>query len=293
MLPKKVLVVGLLKADSGKTIFSQGLITALKDRDINIVPFKPLSGHNLYYQFDTFQNNVRSQRISSQDIGKLIASAQTPLPIELLNPVDRLFVPLDFDKYLKAPRQYFNHMEKVDTLLLQRMSFLRDKTSFHFEHIYLIHKPAINEVLWTPHWIEEILKGADQVLEMEDLYQLVVYHAKHFEAVTTRALNAIAERAELILIESINDVACPAPCATNADIVVAIVPGWALFYRSTDFFHTLNLQHQLKGEQQPIFMEDLCPVLDPQWKIRLNFRTQPGEIGPEFEQISEYIVAKC
>jgi len=112
MIPKKVLVVGLLKADSGKTFFSQGLITALQDRDINIVPFKPLSGHNLYYQFDTFQNNVRSQRISSRDIGKLIATAQTQLPIELLNPVDRLFVPLDFEKYLKTPRQYFNHMRR-------------------------------------------------------------------------------------------------------------------------------------------------------------------------------------
>ncbi|MFQ6124489.1 MAG: hypothetical protein ACE5R6_07800 [Candidatus Heimdallarchaeota archaeon] len=292
MLPKKVLIVGLLKADSGKTTFSRGLICALKERNINIIPFKPVSGHNFYFQFDTLQENVRNQCLFSHDIDTLIASAQTQLPVELLNPVDRLLVPLDFEKYIQFPRQYFTHIEKVDTLLLQRMSFLRDRNRLQLDNVYLINKPATDKVLWTPQLIEEILKGADQVIEMEDLYQLVTYHAKYFEEITTTAFNAVGERAELILIESLNDVACPARCATSADIIIAVVPGWALFYSPKDFFRTLNLQQQLKGEQRPILMEDLCPVIDPVWKIRLNFRTQREKIGPEFEHIAEYIVSR-
>ncbi|MFQ5819373.1 MAG: hypothetical protein ACE5I5_05255 [Candidatus Heimdallarchaeota archaeon] len=293
MVAKKVLVVGLLKVDSGKTTFSRCLITTLKERGLGIVPFKPLSGHNFYYQWAMTLKNVRKKRLFCHDIDKLAAAAQIQLPIELLNPVDRLLVPLDFEKYLRFPRRFFNHAEKIDALLLQRISFVRNCRSLQLENVYLSNKSATSRVLWDPQGIKEILKGADKVLEMEGLHQLVIYHTQHFEEATTAALKALEDQAKWILIESLNDIACPAPCAASADIVVAIVPGLALCYSPKDFFRTLNLQRQLKGKQRPIFMKELCPVIDPLWKIRLNFRTQTDKVGPEFEQISDYIVSSC
>jgi predicted P-loop ATPase/GTPase len=91
--PTKILVVGLQTHDAGKTTLCKALIHGSKAFDVNLVPFKPHSGIGYWSQFNAFQDSLLRGVLLSSDIMELEDAAHYGLPLELLNPVNRLSSP--------------------------------------------------------------------------------------------------------------------------------------------------------------------------------------------------------
>ena len=93
-MSKKILVVGLQPHDAGKTTLCKALIYGFKEAGVTLVPFKPHSGISYWTQFDAFQRSLRRSTLLSSDIMELEAAAESQIPLEVLNPVNRLSSPI-------------------------------------------------------------------------------------------------------------------------------------------------------------------------------------------------------
>jgi len=88
------LVVGFRLVDAGKTTLCKALIHGFKKAGVTLVPFKPHSGISYWSQFDTFQRSLTMSALVSNDIIELEAAAESRIPLEVLNPVNRLSGPV-------------------------------------------------------------------------------------------------------------------------------------------------------------------------------------------------------
>jgi len=88
------LVVGLQTYDAGKTTLCEALIHGFRKAGVTLVPFKPHSGTSYWSQFDAFQRSLAKSTLLSGDIMKLEAAAESQIPLEMLNPVNRLSGPV-------------------------------------------------------------------------------------------------------------------------------------------------------------------------------------------------------
>ena len=93
-MSKRILVVGLQPNDSGKTTLCKALIHGFKETGVTLVPFKPHSGIGYWSQFNVFQRNLLNGSMLPSDIMDLEAAAQSQIPLEVLNPVNRLSHPV-------------------------------------------------------------------------------------------------------------------------------------------------------------------------------------------------------
>jgi predicted P-loop ATPase/GTPase len=103
---RRVLVVGLQPHSAGKATLCKALIYGFKDRGFDLVPFKPHSGISYWSQFDTFQESLMRGSLLSSDIIELEEAAKSNLPLDILNPVNRLSGPI-LDRGMPEERLVF------------------------------------------------------------------------------------------------------------------------------------------------------------------------------------------
>ncbi|KYH36368.1 MAG: hypothetical protein AYL28_006670, partial [Candidatus Bathyarchaeota archaeon B23] len=101
---RAILIFGLLTQDSGKTVVASALCRGLHKRGLRVAPFKPRSGHNLWYQYDAYERCRFEGSLYCEDILKLREASRCGLPPELLNPIDALLAPLDAEGFLEEGR---------------------------------------------------------------------------------------------------------------------------------------------------------------------------------------------
>lgn len=97
---KKILVFSLFETSPGRTVVSATLSRGIRNEGLRVAPFKPRSGHNLWYQHDSYDTCKKRESLFCEDIIKLRKAAKCNLPYEVLNPVDALMAPMDAGIYL-------------------------------------------------------------------------------------------------------------------------------------------------------------------------------------------------
>jgi predicted P-loop ATPase/GTPase len=105
-MSRKILVVGLQAYDAGKTTLCRALIHGFKKVGVTLVHFKSHSGIGYWSQFDAFQQGLAKSTLLSSDIMELEAAAQPQMPLEVLNPVNRLSGPV-LDRGLPEEKMMF------------------------------------------------------------------------------------------------------------------------------------------------------------------------------------------
>ena len=118
-MSKRILVLRLQPNDSGKTTLCKALIYGFKATGVGLVPFKPHSGIGYWSQFDTFQTNLATGRLLSRDIMDLEAAADSKIPLEVLNPVNRHHIAHGESVTITMGdmRNYYNSAKKVIGLI--------------------------------------------------------------------------------------------------------------------------------------------------------------------------------
>lgn len=261
---KSVYLFGFFPDSPGKTVVSTALCRGLLNRGFNIAPFKPRSGHNLWYQYDAFTKCKKEARLFCEDIIKLKEASRCRLPYELLNPIDALMAPLDVGTFLKENYIRWMYLKEANTfshLLVERYtSWEEGKT----ESVICVNKVNLsNGALSDREYIRALLEKADEVVALKD----VAEWASVFRRLETRSIStcskSIEEDYEFLVVEGFNDAVCPSP-ELRYDAVVGVGPGVAVLYDAGDFERTIRVKSMIGGDPMELRSKDIVEFIKPE-----------------------------
>jgi len=256
---KRILVVGLQPHDAGKTTLSKALIHGFKQAGVTLVPFKPHSGIGYWSQFDVFQRNLANGTLLSSDIMSLEAAAQSQIPLEVLNPVNRLSWPvpnpgmaeeeLSFQEFIA---QRFTHHDGIahknvyylnGTLNLSR---LREMQTFYLR----------------------IKRNAEKTHFIRKFEDLVEAYSTNFDKATSSCYARLRDMP--LIVESFNDAACPFNHAEDCDTVLCVASNTVLWFDGRRYFETIESH----GKERPRLQLTVSHVYTPSM-IKARFTVEP------------------
>ncbi len=121
-MTKRVLLVGMNSFDSGKTQFAIQLSKSLSARGQSIEYFKPLSGHNYWYNHEHTRVCLESGILVSKDAMIVREFLKPKSPIELANPVHSLFIPMRLERPLQNMTNTLGLAGASSILAMERFS---------------------------------------------------------------------------------------------------------------------------------------------------------------------------
>jgi predicted P-loop ATPase/GTPase len=262
-MSKMILVVGLQAHDSGKTTLCKALIYGFKNAGISLVPFKPHSGIGYWSQFDVFQRNLASGTLLSSDIMDLEASAQSQIPLEVLNPVNRLSWPV------------LNAGMSEQKLAFQE--FIAERFTHHYG---LAHRSVyyLNGTLNLSRFRDlqtfflRIKRNALKIHFIRKFEDLVQAYSTHFDEATSSCYERLRDMP--LIVESFNDAAYPFNSAEDCDTVLCVASNTVLQFDGRRYFEAIESH----GREKPKLQLTLSQIYDPSL-VEAKFVIQPLTTG--------------
>jgi len=193
-MSRKILVVGLQPHDAGKTTLCKALIHGFKKAGVTLVPFKPHSGISYWSQFDAFQRSLTMSTLISSDIMELEATAQSQIPMEVLNPVNRLSGPV-LDRGIPEEKLVFQEF------MVERFTYhdgLAHKNGYYSNgNVNLAHLRDM-QVFYLG-----IKRNAQKTSFIRRFEDLVEAYSKNFDKATSSCYRHVKNKS--LLVESFND----------------------------------------------------------------------------------------
>ncbi len=264
-----VLVVGLLESDSGKTTASIPLVSAL-----DLVPFKPRSGHNVWLHYDHTRKCVELGIPVSRDVTRLLDAAGEDLPPTLVNPFHRVWTTPDVAKAVESEMSLRYVSSRPDAyVLFDRLG----------DTVRLYGSDA--DLRYLPEEATQMLENCDRIEEHAEEPS-----PKEIYRVIDRAWRKI-RREGPVLVESLNNLAAPWPGVLKEQgVVVAVGPGTALLYDLRDYARAVET---MASGREPVTLSVL-EVLEPIEVVRLpplsrEERTDPRKLEESYEALVEAV----
>lgn len=270
----KILVVGLLRYDSGKTSIARSLVLEAKDRGFNVGVVKPVSGFDAWSQYKYVLKSMEYGKLIGEDLYILHSVADSRNPIEIEGPIVMLLAPPDPSSYSWRISLYIAATTStLDQVVVARITTCRDDVveTHHYmveeniertsrilreRLVELIEKlrprpePIEKNMLEKRLFLEEILEGVDKCVER------------------------VIDSHEITIIESYNDAAAPTQFSAKADVVIAVAPGKIALYPGEKYWKAISLVGEIKnplatttsdvlGLVKPFKTIDTEPLIDP------------------------------
>ena len=256
---KRILVVGLQPHDAGKTTLSKALIHGFKQAGVTLVPFKPHSGIGYWSQFDVFQRNLANGTLLSSDIMSLEAAAQSQIPLEVLNPVNRLSWPvpnpgmaeeeLAFQEFIAQRFTHHDGLAHKNVYYLNgtlNLSRLREMQTFYLR----------------------IKRNAEKTHFIRKFEDLVEAYSTNFDKATSSCYARLRDMP--LIVESFNDAACPFNHAEDCDTVLCVASNTVLWFDGRRYFETIESH----GKERPRVQLTVSHVYTPSM-IKARFTVEP------------------
>jgi len=218
----RVLVVGFLEYDSGKTSLMLSLAKKLKNK--NFMVAKPIAGHSAWHQYETVINSFKLGLLVGEDAYKLASTIGKIDMLHLINPIDLLITPLD-------PLLARGEAEKPLNIALMRT------TEFEGGKISTEHYICYENIRRSPLTLRKILVKLAKKLDAKPLSYAECYDIlmKKSDMIANKALKEIYDNFSLIAVESFNNVAFPCTLALEVDYVLAVSPGKVVIYKGEEY----------------------------------------------------------
>ncbi len=268
-----ILVIGLLRYDAGKTTWVMELIELLKEYGVKVIPFKPVGGHNAWYQYNTIKYSIELGTLVGEDAYKLAKVSGLTNMIEILSPVDVLLAPPDPSLYENDYRRYID-----DSSLLEKQAILARITLPYGEVYTTTHYVIEDNYVKTIKSLRtdlEILKNKiKNVTRTTSQIFLKLLESSTIIAGLSLIQERLEKESDVLIIESFNNVALPIPSAIKADYVFVVAPGKILLYKGDDYRRALAVYGTVPGllayETAPVISLLKNPVLVLDWEPRLQ-----------------------
>ena len=279
-----IVIIGLLEKNSGKTFVAHELgATLQKMTSKKIIPYKPISGSNFWYQADNSKFIIKNKLLLSQDL-RITAERllyQQDIPLTILNPVHSLFFPINIGPLLDGSMK-ISLMDKYsyDKPILIRYSLWNKKTSLE-DRIHVVHKDTP-----LPEPIQPILESSSKVLyysSIEDLTELDRKYSPLAIQTTFDYVNEYITNSSDVLgliIESFNNIVLPKDIIEHATSILLVAPG---FVTKMDLEKFLKA-YQVVGnnyQQSNKFLE----LVHPSKLAKLPFNPQEEDLMKIIEEL--------
>jgi len=266
---KLVYVFGLFPISPGKTVISTALCRGLLREGLKVAPFKPRSGHNLWYQYEAFTECKKGVRLFCEDIVKLKKASGCKLPYEILNPIDALMTPLNAGTFLENNRVREMYIKDSDTflhLLVERYTSWRGDKARTI--LCLNEKNLSEKALTDGDYMRGLKSRYDEVLIVEDLTGWSSVFSSLGPDCTSTCGRRIAEEYEVMVVEGFNDAVCPAP-ELRYDVVIGVAPGVAALYNPYDFQRVIEVKSTMGGDPRGMTAEEIICFVKPEKTFKI------------------------
>ncbi|MFQ6050212.1 MAG: hypothetical protein ACE5K4_00815 [Candidatus Hydrothermarchaeota archaeon] len=237
-----IIILGTEPKDSGKTTIARGIALNLKKKGVNFIVFKPRSGHNYWYHYEHTKKCLKKRLLYSKDAETLVDTINANESIQLINPIHRLWSPLDI---FKAPMK-----NSEDIFVIDRVTISKKTTIFLNQERHLSIIPE--------NLVEKFFSPMDEKVEVRDQFGLEEHIGMYTKAIKS-SHEALRKKYDIIMIEGLQNFVYTSP-VIEPGIVIIAAPNRLLLYDPDDFMDAIELISQIKIAR----VSDLINILKPQ-----------------------------
>ncbi len=237
-----ILITGLLVYDSGKTWITVALARSLASLGYKVALYKPIAGHDMWYQFETV--------LKSLDLGYLVGSDVLTYKrffqyIDILssNPIDVLLAHKDPGK-VKLD-EYFSPYIQLRSIIMARIYRCSNNELRHF-----VFEENLDNVIPTLlPWIEKLKNRLNAVKSsIRDFMMLL--KSPLIEEELNKCLDIVSENKDIVIIESFNDALLPySTLRSYIDKVLLVAPGYIAVLNKESYIRAIDESIKLRGEE--------------------------------------------
>jgi len=279
-MPLTVFIGGLLEFNSGKTTFAKDMIEEFEQNmSMKTVPFKPLSGNNLYYHYDKIKEHVEKYgNFVSLDIVELMKSSSVDVPIVLANPVHRVNTQaLPYHFYKEGSISTFFSKYSSSVSLFQR--FTKHEKESEFSNAFIVNEPIFNNPkCWNDTSLSDpIIKQAKNLKYYKNEHEYYTMNSKFYADATESSFKYLQDKADVIVVESFNNSAHPAWCIRESDMVIIVGPGSFFVFEPDAYFRAID-NFRAIDRNKPSTTEDIIKFATPTEAFPLSIQQDKRKV---------------
>ncbi len=264
----RILLVGANSFDSGKTRLAVGLGKSLKDSGQSVEYFKPVSGHNYWYNHEHTQGCLEVGKLVSKDASHVKKELDLKNDLYLMNPIHSLFVPARIERPLQNLHSSLGLTGASSILVMQRFS---RPVSDDFDTTMIIADSLLEE--------ERVIIGLEEIGQLShntsifpanNLETFQQFEQQHFENHVSQSFTEIEKSADNIIIESFNDAAWPWESLTEVDHVLVVTPGHIFSYDPERFRKATYLYYKGSLPIREVTFSRMADLLKPSNRIEIE-----------------------
>ncbi|RLF05778.1 MAG: hypothetical protein DRK00_03530 [Thermoprotei archaeon] len=227
----RLLIVGYLETDSGKTSLAISLIRALKARRRIVLAAKPIAGHSAWHQYQTVINSRKLRLLVGEDAYRLATEVNMVDKVQLLNPIDVLIAPMD-------PARTGGLVEEPLNIAIMRVTSCgRELKVDHFICEEVVEKtPRL--LAYELREVARSLRPPPKKLSLLEAREVLEREAS---ARADECLALLEKECEDLVIESFNNAAAPTPKSLKADYVLAVTPGRVDLFDGSEYREAVSV----------------------------------------------------
>ncbi len=275
-MAKRVLLVGMNSFDSGKTHVAIRLSKLLAEEGQSVEYFKPLSGHNYWYNHEHTKTCLQNGVLASKDAIAVREVLSPKSPIEIANPVHNLFVPMRLEKPMQNLTNTLGLAGASSILTLERFS--RPDASGIDTTVLVAQKLVEEERLIIKQEEVGMLTRGAGILSVNSLEEVQEFERLNFEKHVTDSFTEVEKSADVVIIEGFNNTVWPWDGLERVDTVLLISPGHIFTYDPERFRKAAYLMIRGGRPIREVTFGRISDLLKPMYR---------GEIRPETEITTE------
>ncbi|MCE4623330.1 MAG: hypothetical protein F7B11_01095 [Caldisphaeraceae archaeon] len=282
----KVLIIGLLEENSGKTTIASSLTSYLNSEGFDAVAFKPIGATEVWLSPFVLKESKKRKMVVTGDSLLLHRASSEKEPINMINPFGGLLVPLILEKFatLNSFKAYQSSVSS--RLALSRLTLCRGEV----KNLHLINENPLRRTTKNIEYeIYETTTYVENPVKVDENYLVELLSGGATNEIDT-CLNYLEERHEIIVIESNSDVASPTRRCLESDAVILASPGFAMIIDGNRFRKAVEFLTS-NGKPWVIKSGEVVPLTKHVFSAELPLLYDQMEGYPKesLDQIIEYI----
>jgi predicted P-loop ATPase/GTPase len=200
----------------------------LAEESQSVEYFKPLSGHNYWYNHEHTKTCLQNGVLASKDAMEAREVLGPKSPIELANPVHNLFVPMRLEKPFQNLTNTLGLAGASSVLTLERFS--RPDAS-GIDTTVLVAQRLVEEerLIIKQEEVGMLTRGAS-ILSVNNLEEVQEFERLNFEEHVTDSFTEVEKSADVVIIEGFNNTVWPWDGLEQVDAVLLISPAHIFTY---------------------------------------------------------------
>ncbi len=260
----KILIVGLLPFDSGKTSLALSLITEALSRGIDLGVTKPITAFSGWYHCSSIMRSMEFGKLIGEDIYKLHVKAESGDPIELESPVVLMHMPPDPER-VDWQSTFYTALNLNEQIVALRITNPNNTNHYYISaNLGRLTEAMRNLAL---KLIESLKPAPKEIKDIDDILLNIGELAEE-------CVEFISSRHEFTIIESYNNASAPTRGSLKADVVLLVAPSKVAIYSGERYRKAVEIllkppwlisSEEVASLLKPIKTVEIKPAIDEAW----------------------------